>query len=225
MSVTGVSYSIDEQSLSEAFSRYGEVIDARIIMDRETGRSRGFGFITFHSVEEASSAIQALDGQVMQISYSKFDLGSLEVVWAANDSPSINDVTYPELIEMISKLKDEEGNLLSVSTSNLFIANSENDLLIIDLTKVSPELACHASDADLVILEGMASFDEAAPKIPRPTLLERYPKRCFAFNPDAHNKLMKKIARLKRRMKMEKLKNGVCKHCVSSDKLGFEGNN
>ena len=37
---------------------------ARIIMDRETGRSRGFGFITYTSVEEASSAIQALDGQV-----------------------------------------------------------------------------------------------------------------------------------------------------------------
>lgn len=61
--IGGVSYSTDENSLREAFSRYGEVLDARIIMDRETGRSRGFGFITFNSVEEASSAIQALDGQ------------------------------------------------------------------------------------------------------------------------------------------------------------------
>ncbi|CAK8565188.1 unnamed protein product [Lathyrus sativus] len=61
--VGGVSYSTDEQSLREVFARYGEVVDVRIIMDRETGRSKGFGFITYNTVEEASSAIQALDGQ------------------------------------------------------------------------------------------------------------------------------------------------------------------
>lgn len=40
---------------------------ARIIKDRESGRSRGFGFVTFSTLEEASSAIQGVDGQVMQI--------------------------------------------------------------------------------------------------------------------------------------------------------------
>ncbi|GAY61563.1 hypothetical protein CUMW_210940, partial [Citrus unshiu] len=73
--VGGISYSMDDNSLREAFAKYGyvnEEIDAyqlnifaaRIILDRETGRSRGFGFVTFSTVEEASSAIQALDGQV-----------------------------------------------------------------------------------------------------------------------------------------------------------------
>ncbi|XP_021657594.2 glycine-rich RNA-binding protein 2, mitochondrial [Hevea brasiliensis] len=61
--VGGVSYATDDTSLKEAFSKYGEVIEARIILDRETGRSRGFGFVTYTSSEEASSAIQALDGQ------------------------------------------------------------------------------------------------------------------------------------------------------------------
>lgn len=78
-----------------------------------------------------------------------------QVVLAANDLPSINDVTYPELIEIIAKLKDENGQLVGVDTSNLLIANSGNDLPVIDLTRISQELAYLASDADLVILEGM----------------------------------------------------------------------
>ncbi|KAH7574773.1 hypothetical protein JRO89_XS02G0002800 [Xanthoceras sorbifolium] len=78
-----------------------------------------------------------------------------KVVLAANDMPSINDVTYPELIEIISKLKDENGQLMGVDTSNLLIANSGNDLPVIDLSRVSQELAYLSSDADLVVLEGM----------------------------------------------------------------------
>ncbi|XP_044489584.1 damage-control phosphatase At2g17340-like isoform X2 [Mangifera indica] len=78
-----------------------------------------------------------------------------QVVLAANDLPSINDVTYAELIDVIAKLKDENGKLMGVDTTNLFVANSGNDLPVIDLTRVSQELAYLASDADLVILEGM----------------------------------------------------------------------
>ncbi|PON89889.1 pantothenate kinase [Trema orientale] len=78
-----------------------------------------------------------------------------QVVLAANDLPSINDVTYPELIEIMAKLKDDRGQLMGVDASNLLIANSGNDLPVIDLTRVSQELAFLASDADLVILEGM----------------------------------------------------------------------
>ncbi|KAG6709071.1 hypothetical protein I3843_06G108600 [Carya illinoinensis] len=51
-----------------------------------------------------------------------------QVVLAANDLPSINDMTYPELVEIISKLKDEHGQLMGVDTSNLLVANSGNDL-------------------------------------------------------------------------------------------------
>lgn len=78
-----------------------------------------------------------------------------QVVLAANELPSINDVTYTELFEIISKLKDDNGQLMGVDMSNLLIANSGNDLPVIDLSSVSQELAYLASDADLVILEGM----------------------------------------------------------------------
>ncbi|XP_043713469.1 damage-control phosphatase At2g17340-like isoform X4 [Telopea speciosissima] len=78
-----------------------------------------------------------------------------QVVLAANALPSINDITYPELKEIIAKLKDENGQLMGVDTSNLFIASSGNDLPVIDLNMVSQELVHLASDADLVVLEGM----------------------------------------------------------------------
>ncbi|KAK1669305.1 hypothetical protein QYE76_057464 [Lolium multiflorum] len=61
--VGGLSYSTDEGTLRDAFSHYGEVVDAKIIIDRDTGRSRGFGFITYAADEHASSAIMALDGK------------------------------------------------------------------------------------------------------------------------------------------------------------------
>lgn len=61
--IGGLSYATDENSLREAFTPYGNVIEARIIVDRECGRSRGFGFISYPSAEEAFAAIQALDGR------------------------------------------------------------------------------------------------------------------------------------------------------------------
>ncbi|XP_020258682.1 glycine-rich RNA-binding protein 3, mitochondrial-like [Asparagus officinalis] len=61
--VGGLSYGTDDQSLREAFASFGEVTEARVILDRETGRSRGFGFVSFTSTEEASSAMSGLDGK------------------------------------------------------------------------------------------------------------------------------------------------------------------
>jgi heterogeneous nuclear ribonucleoprotein A1/A3 len=61
--IGGLSYGMDDQSLRESFTEYGEVIEARIIHDRETGRSRGFGFISFTSNEEAAAAITGMDGK------------------------------------------------------------------------------------------------------------------------------------------------------------------
>lgn len=61
--VGGLSYGMDDMTLREAFTGFGEVMEARVIMDRETGRSRGFGFITFTSGEEASAALSSMNGR------------------------------------------------------------------------------------------------------------------------------------------------------------------
>ncbi len=61
--VGGLSYEVDDERLREIFSAYGVVESARVITDRMTGRSRGFGFVEMSSVAEAQEAIGQLDGQ------------------------------------------------------------------------------------------------------------------------------------------------------------------
>ena len=60
--VGNLPFSFAEEDLREAFSVYGELEDIRLITERESGRSRGFGFVTFVNTEDAQSAV-ALDGQ------------------------------------------------------------------------------------------------------------------------------------------------------------------
>ncbi|KNA18740.1 hypothetical protein SOVF_067940 [Spinacia oleracea] len=77
--VGGLSFGTDDGSLRDAFASFGEVIDARVITDRETGRSRGFGFVNFADDEAATTAMSSMDGQ---------DLNGRAIrVSVANDRP------------------------------------------------------------------------------------------------------------------------------------------
>ena len=60
--VGGLAWSATEEEFADHFSTVGSVVESRIIKDRETGRSRGFGFITFATAEEAQKAIEELNG-------------------------------------------------------------------------------------------------------------------------------------------------------------------
>lgn len=60
--VGNVSFDTSEMQLEEAFSQYGTVLEATLMMDRMTGRPRGFGFVTMASEEEASAAVEGLNG-------------------------------------------------------------------------------------------------------------------------------------------------------------------
>ncbi|KAJ8903378.1 hypothetical protein NDN08_004486 [Rhodosorus marinus] len=61
--VGGISWATDDEMLREAFAQYGTVSDAKVIYDRETGRSRGFGFVTFEDDDNASDAMNSMDGE------------------------------------------------------------------------------------------------------------------------------------------------------------------
>ncbi len=60
--VGNLSYQMTDDDLHNAFSAYGEVSSAKIIMDRETGRSKGFGFVEMPNDDEGQEAIKGLDG-------------------------------------------------------------------------------------------------------------------------------------------------------------------
>ena len=61
--VGGMSWDTNDDSLRRAFEEFGPVSDAKVILNRENGKSRGFGFVTFESNDAASRAISEMDGQ------------------------------------------------------------------------------------------------------------------------------------------------------------------
>ena len=61
--VGNLSYNVDSSELEQLFGQHGQVVSAQIINDRDTGRSKGFGFVEMSSDDEADAAITALNGQ------------------------------------------------------------------------------------------------------------------------------------------------------------------
>lgn len=60
--VGNLNYALQEEELKNIFEEMGNVVSAKIIKDRETGRSKGFGFVEFDSEESAQQAIDEMDG-------------------------------------------------------------------------------------------------------------------------------------------------------------------
>ena len=71
--VGNLSYKVDSEQLEEVFSEFGDVVSARIILDRETKRSKGFGFVEMGDDDSCAKAIEELngydlDGRAMRVS-------------------------------------------------------------------------------------------------------------------------------------------------------------
>ena len=74
--IAGLSYNLSEAELEELFAEYGEVVSAKVIMDRETGRSKGYGFVEMAEDEAGNKAIEALndaevDGKTLSVSVAR----------------------------------------------------------------------------------------------------------------------------------------------------------
>lgn len=66
MYVSNLGYHITEDDLRKLFGQYGQVTSAKVVTDRETGRSRGFGFVEMESKTEASAAMDKLNGKELE---------------------------------------------------------------------------------------------------------------------------------------------------------------
>jgi hypothetical protein len=64
--VGNLAYSVRDESLQQSFSQFGSVTSAKVMMDRDTGRSKGFGFVEMGSDAEAQSAINGMNGQSLE---------------------------------------------------------------------------------------------------------------------------------------------------------------
>lgn len=62
--VGNLAWGVDNLTLENLFNEQGKVLEAKVVFDRDSGRSRGFGFVTYGSAEEMNSAIESLDGVV-----------------------------------------------------------------------------------------------------------------------------------------------------------------
>lgn len=75
--VGNLAYEVSEENLQEHFGQYGEIAEVKLIMDRETGRSKGFAFVTFVSADSADSALAAngveLEGRAMKVNLARED--------------------------------------------------------------------------------------------------------------------------------------------------------
>ena len=74
--ISNLSYNISDEDLRQLFADYGEITSAKVILDRETGRSRGFGFVELSDDELAKKAIEELnqasyDGKVINITEAR----------------------------------------------------------------------------------------------------------------------------------------------------------
>ena len=74
--VGGLSWDTTDDTLRSAFDRFGEMSEVKVITDRDSGRSRGFGFVTFEEAEHASAALAEMNGTDLDGRTIKVDTAS-----------------------------------------------------------------------------------------------------------------------------------------------------
>lgn len=78
--VGGLAWTTTDQTLQAAFAPFGDIVESKVIADRDTGRSRGFGFVTFQDAAAAKESVAAMNGKELDGRALRVDI--------ANDKPA-----------------------------------------------------------------------------------------------------------------------------------------
>src|SRR5579862_9403667 len=74
--VGGLAWATDDAGLRAAFAQFGEIVEARVVTDRDTGRSRGFGFVSYQDEQSAEAARNGMNGQMLDGRNLKVDIAA-----------------------------------------------------------------------------------------------------------------------------------------------------
>ncbi|XP_006652268.2 small RNA-binding protein 11, chloroplastic isoform X2 [Oryza brachyantha] len=93
--IGGLSQFATEDSLADAFSQYGQVLEATIVTDKMTNRPKGFGFVKFASEEEANKAREGMNGKVLNGRVIYVDIAKAKMNRVADSSPGATGPPKP----------------------------------------------------------------------------------------------------------------------------------
>ncbi|XP_031478298.1 organelle RRM domain-containing protein 2, mitochondrial [Nymphaea colorata] len=94
--VSGLSKRTTTEKLREAFSKFGQVVHARVVTDRVSGYSKGFGFVRYATIEEAAEGIKGMDGKFLDgwVIFAEYARPRQPPQPPANESPSGSYTSY-----------------------------------------------------------------------------------------------------------------------------------
>lgn len=109
-----LSWAVDDNVLYDEFKQFGNLLSARVVTDRETGRSRGFGYVDFASAEDAEKALEAkqgafVEGRDLRLDFSNRDNKKNNSFGGNDESPAVRAKKF--------------GDVLSPESETLFVGN------------------------------------------------------------------------------------------------------
>ncbi|KAF7428423.1 hypothetical protein PC9H_007647 [Pleurotus ostreatus] len=155
--VGNLSWNTTDDTLRQAFSEFGNVVDSIVMRDRDTGRSRGFGFVTFEGPQEADAAIQALNEQELDGRRIKVNLANARPsggggVEEEEEAAMVEVVAVDTAVEEVTKVEaataEEATNSKTQATVAVATKVEEEDTKVEDIkvaeaTKGIPSPSLH----------------------------------------------------------------------------------